>query len=119
MTKRPLGVSVLAILYWIAGFIWTWALLVWDDVVNAYRDAGWFNQAMADDLIDLGWVILVIALFYFIVGLGLWKLWNIARIVALILSIFSLLAFPIGTIFGIIVIWYLLKDSTHSAFPSQ
>ncbi|MFX0212397.1 MAG: hypothetical protein ACFFDT_40865, partial [Candidatus Hodarchaeota archaeon] len=105
--SRPFGVTILAILYWIVAAIWTLAFFSWDNVVNEYRDLGWINQSQADNLIDFGWIVLVIALFYFLVGFGLWKLWNIARIVAVILAVFTLLAFPIGTIFGIIVIWYL------------
>ncbi|MFX1511847.1 MAG: hypothetical protein ACFFCQ_04615 [Promethearchaeota archaeon] len=114
--SRPLGVTILAILYWIVAVIWTFTFFSWDNVVNTYRDQGLINQSQADNLIDFGWVIFIVALFYFLVGFGLWKLWNSARIVAVVLAVFTLLAFPIGTIFGIIVIWYLLKGSTGRAF---
>ncbi|MFW9915062.1 MAG: hypothetical protein ACFFGZ_05565 [Candidatus Thorarchaeota archaeon] len=116
MPKRPLGVTILAILYWIYAILIALLWAAWDNIVNNLRDDGTIDQAQADSLIDAGWLILVVALFFFLVGLGLFRLWNIARIVAIILAVFQLLAFPIGTIIGAIIIWYLLKGSTGDAF---
>ena len=49
-------------------------------------------------------------------GWGLLQLRSWARWLAFILAIFSLFAFPIGTIIGALIIWYLLKDDVRDAF---
>lgn len=116
MAKRPLGVTILAIIYWIYAILIALFWTAWDNILRDLRDDGTIDQAEYDTLIDMGWIILVVALFFFLVGLGLFKLWNIARILAIILAVFQLLAFPIGTIIGAIIIWYLLKGSTGDAF---
>ncbi|MFX0114092.1 MAG: hypothetical protein ACFFB3_06060 [Candidatus Hodarchaeota archaeon] len=114
--SRPLGVTILAILYWIYALFIALLWSVADNIARELRDDGTIDQAQYDAIIDMSWIILVIALFFFLVGLGLFKLWNIARILAIILAVFQLLAFPIGTIIGAIIIWYLLKGSTGHAF---
>ncbi|MHA2370529.1 MAG: hypothetical protein ACXADX_17065, partial [Candidatus Hodarchaeales archaeon] len=116
MAKRPLGVTILAILYWIYAILIALFWTAWDNIVNDLEDNGDITASEADALLNAGWFILVVALFFFLVGLGLFKLWNIARILAIILAVFQLLAFPIGTIIGAIIIWYLLKGSTGDAF---
>jgi len=41
-----------------------------------------------------------------------------ARWLAFILAIFSLFLFPIGTVIGALIIWYLLKDDVREAFEA-
>lgn len=114
--SRPLGVTILGFIYWLWALIIVLFWSIFDNLVQDLRDSGDIDQAQADAFIDASWIILIVALFFFLVGLGLFKLWNIARIVAIILAVFQLLAFPIGTIIGAIIIWYLLKGSTGDAF---
>jgi hypothetical protein len=45
-----------------------------------------------------------------LVGWGLWNLRPWARMAAIVLAILQLFAFPIGTVFGALIIWYLWKD---------
>lgn len=52
-----------------------------------------------------GAIMLLLALFYFAVAAGLWNFRPWARMAALILSVISLLNFPLGTIIGLIGIW--------------
>jgi hypothetical protein len=53
-----------------------------------------------------------------IAGVGLLKFKPWARILALILAILNLLAFPIGTALGIYTLWVLLTKETEPLFQS-
>jgi len=50
--------------------------------------------------IIIGVALLCMAVFYFFVGLGIWKHMFWARIAALILSILGIFSFPFGTLIG-------------------
>lgn len=63
-------------------------------------------------LIGVGGVLAVIT------GWGLLGLKGWARWLAIVLAALSLLAFPIGTIIGVLIIWYLLKDEVRQAFEA-
>lgn len=79
---------------------------------------------ITEDIIDLvdsimlgvGVIAILIGILYAITGWGLWNLKSWARIVAIILGILSLFNFPIGTIIGIVVLWYLFKTDIKTAF---
>lgn len=61
-------------------------------------------------------VVLVIcleALPAFIAGIGLLKMKSWSRILTIIVSIFHLLSFPIGTALGVYGIWVLLQDDAR------
>jgi hypothetical protein len=129
MANRPLGVTILAILYWLGTLILLLAFFAWDNVVREMRDSGQITQSEADDLIDAGWILLIPAIILFLLGLGLWKLVNVVRIIVIILaaigvvgSLLSILQGFLGAIIqlliGLLIIWYLMKDSTHKAFTS-
>jgi p-aminobenzoyl-glutamate transporter AbgT len=51
-----------------------------------------------------------------VAGVGLLKHWNWARILTLVLSIFDLLAFPIGTLIAVYSIWVLVQRETEVLF---
>jgi hypothetical protein len=51
-----------------------------------------------------------------VAGIGLLKLKSWARILALILAVLNLLAFPIGTVLGIYTLWVLLTKDTELLF---
>ena len=53
-----------------------------------------------------------------VAGIGLLKLKSWARILALILAVLNLLAFPIGTVLGIYTLWVLLTKDTELLFHS-
>ena len=54
-----------------------------------------------------------------VTGFGLLQLRNWARWVAVALAAVSLLAFPVGTIIGALVIWYMLSDKGKAAFEVE
>lgn len=51
-----------------------------------------------------------------VAGVGLLKHWHWARILTLVLSIFDLLAFPIGTLIAVYSIWVLVQRETEVLF---
>lgn len=64
----------------------------------------------------IGGFLVVLALPGFVAGIGLLKRWNWARILNLVLSVFDLLAFPIGTLIGAYSIWVLVQRETEVLF---
>jgi len=67
----------------------------------------------------LGFIILLLAILELIVGWGVLTLQSWARIVGIILAIISLLSIPIGTIIGLVILYFLVLDkATVSAFQS-
>ena len=53
-----------------------------------------------------------------IAGIGLLKYKSWARILAIILAVLNLLAFPIGTALGVYTLWALLNKETTPLFES-
>jgi hypothetical protein len=71
----------------------------------------------------VGVIMLVFAILYATIGTGLWNMRPWARIAALVISIISLLGFPLGTLIGIVGIWMfgfdrkvrsMFHDPTHT-----
>ncbi len=105
--ERPAGVTVLAILYFLQGFL---AILA-GAIFASFEVFGLFGFALV-----CGSVLIIIGIIDFIIGWGLWSLQSWARIVAIIFAVIGLLNFPIGTIISIIVLWYLFKPEIKAAF---
>ena len=59
---------------------------------------------------------LLFTLFYAGVGYGLLKMQSWARIAAIVLAILSLCSFPIGTILGGVVLYFMFQQETIQAF---
>jgi len=57
-----------------------------------------------------------LGILFFVTALGLWGMRDWARWLAVMISILSLFAFPIGTIIGGVTIWYLFKEDVREAF---
>jgi hypothetical protein len=54
-----------------------------------------------------------------IVGIGLLRLHAWARIAAMILAVFNLVNFPLGTAVAVYTIWILMQDETAQLFASD
>lgn len=61
-------------------------------------------------------VLLVLCLFNLAVGYGLWQVKAWGRTGAIVLAVMSLLAFPIGTVIGALILWYFLKPEVAARF---
>jgi hypothetical protein len=120
--KRPDGVTAIAVWYFIdAVFLFLGACIIIAVLVGVLAAIGndptaqfWTSFGMLSGVVfsAAGGIALVIA------GWGLLEMKSWARWLALILAIFSLFAFPIGTIIGVVIIWYLLKDEIRQAFEA-
>lgn len=67
----------------------------------------------------LAFLFIVISIPGIIAGLGLYKRKEWARLLSLVLSIFEVFSFPIGTAIGIYSIWALVQPETVSAFNNN
>ena len=114
--KRPDGVSFIAIYYVffaVMNLIGACAILIFplaQVMGNGGNIAAIFGIGTGFLFVAAG-VILGLA-----AGLGLLKLKNWARILAIVLAVPGLLAIPIGTIIGGLIIWYLLKPEVKEVF---
>lgn len=60
--------------------------------------------------------VLLFALLYGAVGYGLLQLQSWSRIAAIILAILALCSFPIGTIIGGVVLYFMFQEEAQEAF---
>ncbi|MFL7892867.1 MAG: hypothetical protein AB8I56_12480 [Anaerolineales bacterium] len=118
--KRPDGVTAIAVWFFVdAIFMLFFAcLLVAVPVSGVIRE---INDPIGEFWAVFGLTcgvifILVGGLLSVFAGWGLLRLKEWARWLAIILGIFSLFAFPIGTVIGALIIWYLLKADVRAAF---
>ena len=124
VNTRPEGITLLAALFWILAILALVAGIFMvgtkDAIIDIMEDEPDITEGIIDLvdslLLGVGIIAFVFAIFYIITGWGLWTMKSWARIVAMILAVISLLSFPIGTIIGIIVLWYLFKPEIKAAF---
>jgi hypothetical protein len=124
IATRPEGITLLAALFWILAILALvgslFMLATKDAIIKIIEDQPEVTKEIIDIvdsvLLGTGIIIFIFAICYTITGWGLWTLKSWARIVALILAGISLLSFPIGTIIGIVVLWYLFKPEIKKAF---
>ncbi len=117
---RPAGVTILAVLYFIQGIMMLLVpILISVCLVSMFSVPGVEEEA-GGDIFAAGaicWIVFgILALIYFLIGFGLLKGQNWARIVAIIFAIIGLLNVPIGTIISIIILWYLFKPEIKAYF---
>ena len=120
--KRPDGVTIIAVyefLSAIPGLIGLCAILGFAVPGILAGGDGIGDAAVALFAVGIG-LLLVGAgtLLSVITGWGLLGLKGWARWLSIVMAALSLLAFPIGTIIGVLIIWYLLKDEVRQAFEA-
>ncbi len=110
-TTADITVKVYAVLAWMGAavmLLFGLGLLLSAPAVAAALAARG-NAQGAQLLSGLGWgsalALFVIGALGILVGYGLWRHANWARVLTLVFGVLSLIAFPIGTVFGIITIW--------------
>ena len=118
--KRPDGVTAIAVWFFVDALL----LLFFACLLVAIPASGVIDEI--NDPIGEFWVIfsltcgvifiLLSGFLSVMAGWGLLRLKQWARWLAIILGIFSLFAFPIGTVIGALIIWYLLKEDVREAF---
>ena len=117
--KRPCGITAIAIWYLVTGVL---ALIAFCTLVTL--PAVGFLSDIFDEfgLYALATVGLCMALFMLldaiislVAGYGLLKMREWGRFLGIFLAFFTLLAFPIGTIIGAVILWYLFSGDVKEA----
>ena len=112
-------VKVYAVLAWISALIAAVAgigILVGGSIMGGFGMMGGRNMITSGFLAGLAVIfaifLLVMAIFYVFVGVGLWNKKDWARIAAIVFSVLSLFSFPIGTVIGAFGIYFFGFEET-------
>ena len=84
----------------------------------SFFDGTWISEFITENnILESGAVRkLIIYLPMFVASVGLYFKQKWGRVVALLWSVLNIADFPIGTVFGIIALWVLLKKETKQIF---
>ena len=118
--KRPDGVLLISIYHFFCAatlLLGVCGLIALPFFVGVFAEGDqvaifWTGLACVFGLVFFGLVFLA----NLIVGLGLWQMKGWARIAALVMAIFRLPNFPVGTLIGGLTIWYLLQEKVAAQF---
>lgn len=108
------GIILMSIIMGISAFIFL-AL----GLVEGGDEAGPALLALVPLLVLILFWLVVLGCAWIIAGIGLLKLRPWARILQIVLAIFSLLWFPVGTAFGIYALWVLLSAEGAAVFSPE
>lgn len=118
--RRPDAVTIIAIYHFVAGglaLLGALAILFFAILPVAVSRGDPAGIAVSVAALGLGFLfMLIFGIAAIIVGLGLLRLRSWARWGAIVLAILQLPLFPIGTIIGAAIIWYLLTDEGREPF---
>lgn len=106
--KRPDGVTLISVYYWFLA-----ALFVLGICSIPFTVLGGDNRSVIGIVFGLAFGLFFTiagAVASALVGWGLWNLKSWARMAAIVLAILQLFAFPVGTVIGALIIWYLWQD---------
>jgi uncharacterized Tic20 family protein len=117
--SRPTGVTLIAIFYILTAI----PSLVGTVMFIIEFIGPVLSDGLGEGLLVNIWAYLlgiVATLFYgilaFATGYGLWQSKGWSRSLAIFMSIFLLFAFPVGTVIGVLIIWYLRKQEVKDTF---
>ncbi len=122
VTTRDNGVTLIAIYHYTAALLYVLAtaILAFPTLILAIVTVTEAPPAVFG-MIAVGLVAaitMLLSLIHIIIGYGLWTLKHWARVAAMALAVVTLLAFPIGTAIGAVVLWYLMKSETAAQFET-
>ncbi|VVC71948.1 Uncharacterised protein [uncultured archaeon] len=107
MAARPTSVTLLAILHFAFGALFVlmglFVLVLGISATGFPLMGGVFGLFGA----FIGIILLLFGLLDLLAGWGLWKMRSYGRILASIGAVFALPGFPLGTLFGLIVLYWL------------
>lgn len=112
---RPDGITVLAIWYLVlasGAAFGACVTMIPAGILSFARDIPTGGRFIASVLLGFGFTVTVLMFAACLtVAWGLWKLREWARIMALVLAIFHLPFFPVGTLIGGATLWYLTSHA--------
>lgn len=121
IVRRPDGVTLLAILHFISGGVGIISSLVL--LLIGLMPLMVMRAVPALAILILFFIGAVVvgalSILAIITGVGLLQMRNWARWVTIVLAILSLPVFPLGTVIGGLIIWYLLQDGVAVLFENR
>jgi hypothetical protein len=128
MKQRSDGVTIIAIYQFVVAFfsllgvcgLLSIPMIVAASTAAARAEGGPIATAVVSTVMVVasGWIFLVGAA-NAVIGWGLWKQQEWGRIGALVLAVLRLLSFPIGTVIGALIIWYLFREDVKAEFQPE
>jgi hypothetical protein len=118
--RRPGGVTLIAIFHFVIGvldLLGALGILLFAFFPVANANAG--PRGIAWAVFGLGCALLIVvgwALVSFVAGLGLLRLKEWARLLTIGIAVLSLVLFPVGTVIGGAIVWYLVQGDVVAAF---
>lgn len=119
-SKRTDGLTVIAIYHYLVALLFLCATLIMAvptfilGIITLADEADMLIPLFATGTIAT--VLMGMCLLFLAVGYGLWQVRPWARVTAIVLALLSLLAFPIGTLLGALILWYLLQADIAARF---
>ena len=116
MDQAPQGVKISAYIFFALAALYVLVLICMVLALGIGLASG---EGVADQLVGLSvgsCLLLIFAALYGGVGYGLLKMQSWARIAAIVLAILSLCNFPLGTILGGIVLFFMFQEENTRAF---
>ena len=117
---RDDGVTLLAVYHFVLGGIFLLATLgfsipvVITAIVGITEESDAFIATFI--LLIIAAVMMIFCVTLLILGYGLWKQKQWARVASMALAVLSLVAFPIGTVAGGLTLWHLMKPAVAKTF---
>lgn len=128
MRQRSEGTTLIALYHFASGVISLLPILVLFGLLlivgfaaGVSRDTGAEEATLVMGIIGLtvGVVCLLVAVANWIVGWGLWRQLEWARVAAIVLAAFRVFNVPLGTIIGGLIIWHLLRPEVRLEFARE
>ena len=125
MKTRSDGTTLIAIYHFISGFLSLLGVcgmvsipLIVGLTAGASGDPGAGEATAITAIMGLlaGGLFLIISAANWIVGWGLWRQREWARVTAIGLAFLRLFNIPLGTMIGGLIIWHLLREGTQAEF---
>jgi len=120
VSKRPEGVTLIAIVHFVLGGLGILSLIA--VIIGGAIIASVAAEASLPVFMVLSVICLVVGIgsvVAIVAGVGLLQMRNWARWVTIVLAILNLPVFPIGTVIGGLMIWYLLQESIAAQFEKR
>ena len=121
--SRDDGIKLIAIYHFVAAALWllgALAVLLIPLVVVAGPYAPPSDRLVVLSLFGLIFLVLcALAVLFLATGIGLWRRMEWARWAAIVLAILGLLNFPVGTVIGLAILWFLLREDVVAVFRGE
>ena len=117
--KRPDGITVLSVYHFLVAALSAMGICVGFVFLLALAFSNQYVSPVVPILLGFGIVLsFILVLANAAAGWALLKMLEWGRWLSVALGVLSLLLFPVGTIIGAVVIWYLLQPEVKDAFLS-